>query len=136
GPAGATITTKIAERANQLLENNLQGVRRWPLPRALHAENVQQHDFITPYVQDLAAVIDMDAICNARVRIGVDPLGGAGLPYWQPIAERYGLDLTVVNPRIDPTFSFMTVDKDGQIRMDCSSPYAMAALIDLKDGFD
>jgi phosphoglucomutase len=100
------------------------------------AETTVAYDYITPYVADLATVVDMEAIAAAGLKIGVDPMGGSGVAYWQPIAERYGLDIQVVNPYVDPTFSFMTVDKDGKIRMDCSSPYAMAGLIQLKDQFD
>jgi phosphoglucomutase len=136
GPAGTEITSRIAARANQLLENGLQGVKRMPLSRALQADCVHTHDYVTPYVNDLANVLDMDAIANAGLTIGVDPMGGAGIAYWSPIAERYRLDLRLVNDATDPTFSFMTVDRDGKIRMDCSSPYAMASLIRLKDSFD
>ncbi len=107
-----------------------------PFERAMTAETTVAHDYIRPYVADLKHVVDMDAIAAAGLRIGVDPMGGAGVAYWQPIAETYGLDIQVVNPYVDPTFGFMTVDKDGKIRMDCSSPYAMARLIDLKDKFD
>ena len=106
------------------------------MARALQTDTVHPYDYVTPYVTDLAAVVDMDAITQAGIKIGVDPLGGASLAYWEPIADRYRLNLTVVNPVVDPTFAFMTVDWDGQIRMDCSSPYAMARLIGLKDDFD
>ena len=102
----------------------------------MKAATTREYDYITPYIADLENVIDMEAIANAGLKIGVDPMGGAGIAYWEPIAEMYGLDLEVVNPHVDPTFSFMTVDKDGKIRMDCSSPYAMASLIGLKDRFD
>ncbi len=136
GPAGTEITSRIAAEANQLLEGRLQGVRRMPLARAFQADCVHAHDFVTPYVNDLADVLDMDAVANAGLTIGVDPMGGAGIEYWAPIAERYRLDLRLVNEATDPTFSFMTVDRDGKIRMDCSSPYAMASLIRLKDRFD
>ena len=102
----------------------------------MRADTTHEYDFVTPYVTDLRNVIDLDAIAASGLKIGVDPLGGSGLAYWEPIAERYGLNIDVVNPAIDPTFSFMTVDKDGKIRMDCSSPYAMTSLIDLKDKFD
>lgn len=136
GPAGTEITSRIAAGANQLLEGRLQGVRRMPLARAFQADCVHAHDFVTPYVNDLADVLDMDAVANAGLTIGVDPMGGAGIEYWAPIAERYRLDLRLVNEATDPTFSFMTVDRDGKIRMDCSSPYAMASLIRLKDRFD
>ena len=136
GPADTTITQRIQGRANDILRNELKAVRRMPLARALRAETTQEYDFVSPYVAGLRHVIDMDAIAAAGLRMGVDPMGGAGIGYWQPIADAYGLDLEVVNPVIDPTFSFMTVDKDGKIRMDCSSPYAMAGLIGLKDRFD
>jgi phosphoglucomutase len=136
GPAGSDVTGWIETTANGLIEAGLGALRRMPLSRALKAANVHRHDFIGPYVADLGSVVDLEAIRAAGVRIGVDPLGGAGLPYWAPIAERYGLDLTVVNDEIDPTFRFMTADWDGKVRMDCSSPYAMAKLIELKDRFD
>ena len=136
GPADADITQQIQQRANQLLAQGLNGVQRMPLARALQASTTHEYDYITPYVDDLANVIDMAAIRAAGLKIGADPMGGAGIAYWAPIAERYGLDIEIVNPRVDPTFSFMTVDKDGKIRMDCSSPYAMASLIRLKDDFD
>lgn len=136
GPAGTETTQRIARRANQLLDSGLQGVRRLPLRQAMQAGNVHRYNYITPYVADLAQVIDMAAIAAAGLKIGVDPMGGAGIAYWEPIAEQYGLDLTLVNRAVDPTFSFMTLDKDGKIRMDCSSPYAMASLIGLKDQFD
>ncbi len=136
GPAGTETTKAIQERANQILMDGLKAVKRVSWQKALAADHVRAHDYVTPYVSDLGEVIDMDAIASAGLKIGVDPMGGAGIAYWQPIAERYGLDLRLVNRRIDPTFSFMTVDKDGKIRMDCSSPYAMAGLINLKDQFD
>lgn len=136
GPADTGTTKQIQDRANELLKGGLQEVKRMPYAQALQANTTHEHDFITPYIEDLGNVIDMDAIREAGLRIGVDPMGGAGIAYWEPIANRYGLDLEVVNRRVDPTFSFMTVDKDGKIRMDCSSPYAMASLIDLKDRFD
>ena len=136
GPADTGTTTKIQTRANEILENELKSVRRMPLVRALQAETTHEHDFVVPYVEDLAQVIEMKAIAAAKLKIGVDPMGGSGIGYWDPIADRYGLDIEVVNRRVDPTFAFMTVDKDGKIRMDCSSPYAMASLIDLKDKFD
>jgi phosphoglucomutase len=135
GPADTATTKTIQDRANAILSNNLQEVKRWPLARALRAETTQEHDYITPYVRDLSNVLDMQAIAQAGLKIGVDPMGGAGLAFWDPIASTYGLDLEVVNRRADPTFSFMTVDRDGKIRMDCSSPYAMASLIGLKDQF-
>ena len=136
GPADTSTTKVIQNRANELLENGLNGVKRIPFARALKAATTHSYDFITPYVNDLGSVVDMEAIAAAGLKIGVDPLGGSGVAYWAPMAERYGLNLELVNPRIDPTFSFMTVDGDGVIRMDCSSPYAMASLISLKDQFD
>jgi len=136
GPADTTTTKWIQDRANALLAGGLRGVRRIPLRRAMTADTTEERDYITPYVEDLAAVVDMEAIAAARLHIGVDPLGGSGVHYWEPIAARYGLHLTVVNPYVDPTFGFMSVDHDGKIRMDCSSPYAMAGLIRLKDDFD
>ena len=136
GPAATATTKTIQSRANQIIENGLRDVRRIPLARAKKAATTHRHDFITPYVFDLRHVLDMSAIAASGLKIGADPLGGATVDYWEPIAEMYGLDLEVVNPRVDPTFSFMTVDKDGKIRMDCSSPYAMASLIGLKDRFD
>jgi phosphoglucomutase len=136
GPAGPEITNVIQERANKILERRLDQVKRLPLRQALAAETTHDYDFIKPYVSDLMNVIDLRAIAQAGLKIGVDPMGGSGLAYWDPIAEMYGLDLEVVNRALDPTFSFMTVDKDGKIRMDCSSPYAMAGLIKLKDRFD
>lgn len=136
GPADTGTTNKIQTRANEILKAGLKDVRRVPLARALRAATTHQHDFIEPYVADLAHVIDMRAIASAKLKIGVDPMGGSGIGFWDPIADRYGLDLVVVNRRVDPTFSFMTLDKDCKIRMDCSSPYAMAGLIGLKDKFD
>jgi phosphoglucomutase len=136
GPAGPEITDVIQERANALLRAGLKGVRRVPFARARAAETTHEHDYIRPYVDDLRHVVDMAAIAGSGLKIGVDPMGGAGVAYWDPIAERYGLDLEVVNRAVDPTFSFMTVDWDGRIRMDCSSPYAMAGLIKLKNRFD
>jgi phosphoglucomutase len=136
GPAEAAVTAWIETKANEFLENGLSGLKRIPFEKALRAPTTHQHDYLSAYVADLANVIDMDAIRGAGIRMGVDPLGGAGVHYWGPIAERYGLNLTVVNEVVDPTFSFMTVDWDGQIRMDPSSPYAMQRLIDLKDRFD
>jgi len=136
GPADTDITKIIQDRANELLADGLKTVKRMPYTRAIHAATVHHHDYITPYVDDLHTVIDMDAIAATGLRIGVDPMGGAGVNYWAPIAERYGLNLDVVNQQVDPTFAFMTVDKDGKIRMDCSSPYAMASLISLKDRYD
>ena len=136
GPADQTVTAWIESRANDLLQGGLQGVRRMPFERALHASTTHRHDFLHHYVGDLASVIDLPAISAAGIRIGVDPLGGAGVNYWAAIAERYRLDLTVVNRAVDPTFAFMTADWDGRIRMDPSSSYAMQKLIGLKDGFD
>ncbi|MFI5364866.1 MAG: phosphoglucomutase (alpha-D-glucose-1,6-bisphosphate-dependent) [Candidatus Binatia bacterium] len=136
GPADTQATTWIEDTANALIADELRGVKRLPYPRARGAPTTHRHDYIGAYVGDLEAVIDMAAIREARVRVGVDPLGGAGVAYWAPIAERYGLDLTVVNDAVDPTFRFMSVDWDGKIRMDCSSPYAMAGLIALRDRFD
>jgi phosphoglucomutase len=136
GPAGTETTRAIQDRANQILAEGMGAVKRMPLQKALAGENVRAYDYVTPYVADLHEVVDMTAIANAGLKIGVDPMGGAGIGYWEPIAERYGLDLEIVNPRVDPTFSFMTVDRDGKIRMDCSSPYAMTSLISLKDQFD
>ena len=136
GPAGTDITSGIESRANGILQGGLKEVLRVPYEKALRAETTYEHDYVTPYVNDLENVVDMQAIKDAGLKIGVDPMGGAGVAYWDPIAARYGLDLEVVNRRVDPTFSFMTVDKDGKIRMDCSSPYAMASLIGLKEEFD
>ena len=136
GPADTAATGRIQDRANEILDNDLAGVKRWLLDKALRADNTHTHDYISPYVYDLKNVLRMDAIAASGLKIGVDPMGGAGLPFWEPIADRYGLNLEVVNTSVDPTFRFMTVDKDGQIRMDCSSPYAMASLIDLKDRYD
>lgn len=135
GPADTDATRWIEDRANALLAADNRGVKRVPYERARTADTVRAHDFVAPYVEDLANVIDLEAVAAARVRIGVDPLGGAAVGYWAPIQERYGLELEVVNPRVDPTFSFMSVDHDGKIRMDCSSPYAMANLVRLKSQF-
>src|SRR5438270_6131449 len=135
GPADTDVTRWIEERANELLRKNNAGVKRVPYKQALNASNTQQEDFVLLYVRDLASVVDMDAIRNAGLKLGVDPLGGAALPYWDPINAIYHLDIEVVNPVMDPTFSFMTVDHDGKIRMDCSSPYAMARLVGLKDSY-
>ena len=136
GPADTQTTKQIQDRANQLLADGLKEVRRLPLARALKAETTHLYDYVMPYVADLGSVIDMQAIAASGLAIGIDPLGGAALGFWAPIAEFYKLNLEVVNPVIDPTFAFMTVDKDGKIRMDCSSPFAMASLIGLKDRFD
>ena len=135
GPADTAITDWIERRANELLAAP-DGIRRMPWPRARKAENVHRYDFIGPYVDDLEQVIDMAAIRESGIRIGADPMGGAGIAYWEPIAERYGIDLSLVNRTLDPSFRFMCVDKDGKIRMDCSSPAAMAGLIGLKDKYD
>jgi len=136
GPAGAEVTKWIEAKANELLEQGLTEVKRVTLATALKATTTHKYDYIRPYVGDLGNIVDMAAIRQARIRIGADPLGGAGVHYWEPIAEHYGLNLTVVNTQVDPTFRFMTVDWDGQIRMDPSSPYAMAGLIGMKDTFD
>lgn len=136
GPADTDITTWVQNRANEILRGNNREVRRLTAAAVRRAENVHQFDFITPYVSTLAEVIDLAAIHRAGVRIGIDPLGGAALAYWQPVIEAYGLNITVVNTKVDPQFGFMTVDHDGKIRMDCSSPDAMAGLVKLKDKFD
>ena len=135
GPADTDVTRWIENRANELLRNGNARVKRLPYAEALNAATTHPEDFVMPYVRDLRNVVDMDAIRDARLKLGVDPLGGASMPYWEPITSVYSLDLTVVNPAIDPTFSFMTVDHDGKIRMDCSSPYAMARLVGLKDDY-
>ena len=136
GPADTDVTGWIQGRANELLQAGNRGVKRVAVPEGGGgSSSIRQTDFIRAYVEDLANVIDLGAIKSAGVKIGVDPLGGASLAYWEPIRERYGLDLTVVNPKLDPTFGFMTLDHDGKIRMDCSSPYAMAGLVKLKDRF-
>lgn len=136
GPADTLTTKWIQNRANEIIANDMLDVRRLPLSKALAADTTRQIDLIMPYLKDLANVIDMQAIADSGIHIGVDPLGGSGIAYWEPMAEMYGLNLEVVNKRVDPTFSFMTLDKDGKIRMDCSSPYAMASLVALKDNFD
>ena len=136
GPADTDVTSSIQDRANALLRAPGSAIRRLPFAKALRGRTTHQVDFVAPYVEDLANVIDMDAIRSAGLKLGVDPLGGAAVHYWQPIADRYGLDITVTNPAVDPTFRFMTLDHDGKIRMDCSSPYAMAGLVGLKDRFD
>ncbi|GHE28749.1 phosphoglucomutase, alpha-D-glucose phosphate-specific [Kitasatospora indigofera] len=135
GPAGSDATGWIQDRANQLIRDGLTGVRRTPYARALAADTTGRHDFLTHYVEDLPAVLDLNAVRAAGVRIGADPLGGASLAYWQRIAETHRIDLTVVNPLADPTWRFMTLDWDGRIRMDCSSPYAMASLIARRDEY-
>lgn len=136
GPADTVVTGWIEAKANAFLETRLAGVKRIPVGQALRASTTHRHDYLNAYVNDLANVIGLEAIRGAKLRLGVDPLGGAGVHYWPRIAERYGLDLTVVNDVVDPTFRFMTVDWDGQIRMDPSSPYAMARLVGTKDRFD
>ncbi len=136
GPADTDVTDQIQTRANELLRAGNKGVQRLVFKAAFEASTTRTEDFVAPYVGDLANVIDLEAIRSSGVRIGVDPLGGAASAYWQPLAERYGLNIKVVNPKIDPTFAFMPVDHDGKIRMDCSSPYAMAGLVELKDRFD
>jgi phosphoglucomutase len=136
GPAGTKTTRVIQDRSNEILQQGLRDARRIPFARALRADTTHRYDYVGPYVRDLGSVVDMDVIAGAGIRIGVDPMGGSGTSFWEPIADAYHLNLEVVNPRIDPTFSFMRVDRDGKIRMDCSSPYAMAGLIDLKDRFD
>jgi phosphoglucomutase len=136
GPAGTEITRAIQDRANAILQDSLRPVRRLPYRQALQAETTHLYDYIPGYVSDLKNVVNMDAIASAGLKIGVDPMGGAAVHYWAPVAEMYRLNLEVVNPVVDPTFSFMTVDHDGKIRMDCSSPFAMARLIGLKDRFD
>ena len=136
GPADTDVTDWIQRRANELLRAGNKGVQRIDFKAALNASSTHPQDFVTDYVEDLDNVIDFEVIRSAGLKIGVDPLGGAAVAYWKPIAERYGLDITIVNPNVDPTFSFMTVDHDGKIRMDCSSPYAMASLVKLKDRFD
>jgi phosphoglucomutase len=135
GPADTDVTDWIQARANSLLRSANAEVRRLPYADALRAGTTRQEDFVLPYVNDLKNVVDVDAIRAAGLKLGVDPLGGAAVHYWGPIKEIYGLDITVVNPRVDPTFAFMTVDHDGKVRMDCSSPYAMAGLVGLKDRF-
>ena len=136
GPAESTVTAWIEAKANEILETGLRGLNRIPFEKALRASTTHRHNYLADYTRDLGNVIDMDAIRGAKISLGVDPLGGAGVHYWGPIAERYGLNLTVVNEAVDPTFRFMTVDWDGQIRMDPSSPYAMQRLIDIKDRFE
>ncbi len=134
-PPDTDVTRWVQDRANELLRAGNSGVKRIPYAQALAAASTHQQDFILPYVKDLKNVVDMDAIRGSGLKLGVDPLGGAALPYWEPINSVYGLEIKVVNPVLDPTFSFMCVDHDGKIRMDCSSPYAMAGLVRLKDQF-
>ena len=136
GPAGTEITSWVQDRANEILRNKLKDVKRVPYEQAIKLSNVKEHDMLTQYVDALGEIIDMEAISKSGLHIGVDPLGGSGLYYWGAIASKYNLNLKVVNYSVDPTFSFMCIDRDGKIRMDCSSPYAMAGLIKLKDDFD
>lgn len=136
GPADTDITKAVATTANAYLEKKMAGVRRLSYKAALAVATTEEYDYVAPYVADLASIVDMPAIRTAGVRIGVDPLGGSGVAFWEPIRERYGLDIELVSDVVDPTFSFMTVDKDGKIRMDCSSPYAMERLIGLRDHYD
>jgi phosphoglucomutase len=136
GPAGTDVTSSIEGEANELLDAALDGVRRIPFEQAVEAPTVRGHDYLTSYVDDLPAVVDLEAIRDSGLRLGVDPLGGSSLAFWQAIAERHGIDLTIVNDAIDPTFRFVPADWDGKIRMDCSSPFAMARLTELKDRFD
>ena len=136
GPADTEVTRWIENRANELLSSDLKGVFRIAFEKARRVPTTHSYDYVTAYVSDLDSVVDMEVIRNATLKIGVDPLGGAGVAYWQPIVERYGVRVEAVNDTVDPTFSFMSLDWDGKIRMDCSSPYAMAKLIALKDRFD
>ncbi len=136
GPAGPEVTGWIQKRANELLQKGLAGVKRLSFQRALKAPTVQFMDYVRPYVEQLGTVLDLEAVKRAGIRIGVDPLGGASLAYWGPIAETWGLDIQVANSKVDPAFSFMPLDWDGKVRMDCSSPWAMKNLVDLKDRYD
>ena len=136
GPADTNVTGAIEKSANAILADGFRGVKRIPFERALNASSTHRHDYVDSYVRDLASVVNMEAIADAGVRIGIDPLGGAGVHYWGPIIDRYRIKATVVNDAVDPTFRFMSVDWDGKIRMDCSSPYAMARLVEMKDRFD
>ncbi len=136
GPADTDVTRWIEDKANSLLSSGVKGVARIAYEQARHASTTHTYDYVGSYVNDLASVVDMEIIRSAKLKIGVDPLGGAGVAYWQPIVERYGIDVEVVNKAVDPTFRFMSLDWDGKIRMDCSSPHAMAKLIALKDRFD
>ncbi len=135
GPADTSITRRIQELANSLLRGGNKDVRRVPIERALKADTIHRRDFVASYVEDLRNVVDMEAIRSAGLKLGVDPLGGASQPYWEPINRAYGLDIDIVNPELDPSFAFMSVDHDGKIRMDCSSPHAMAGLVGLKDHY-
>lgn len=136
GPAPQETTKIIEDRANEIIADGMKGIKRLPFRKALALENTREHDYISPYVDDLKNVVNLQAVRDATIKIGVDPMGGAGVAFWEPIADRYGLDLTVVNPAVDPTFSFMPADWDGKIRMDCSSPWAMTHLVSLRDRFD
>ncbi len=136
GPAGTEITKMIENKANQYLKNGLAGVKRIPYDKALGKDSTKAYDYIHPFTDDLIHVIDLEVIRESGLKIGADPMGGSGIAYWEPIAEKYNLNIDIVNPGVDHTFSFMTVDRDGKIRMDCSSPYAMASLIGLKDKYD
>jgi phosphoglucomutase len=136
GPADTDVTGWVQDRANEILKGGNAAVKRVPFETARRASTTHEQDFARDYIDDLKNIVDMDAIRAAGLRLGVDPLGGAGVGYWKPIAEQYGLNITVVNDRVDPQFGFMTLDHDGKIRMDCSSPYAMASLVKLKDDFD
>jgi len=136
GPADFRTTAAIQDGANQILIDKLVSVKRVPLAQALTTDGVEAIDYVMPYVRDLGSILNLEAVAAEGLKIGADPLGGSGLAYWEPIADEYGLDITVTNDAPDPTFSFMSVDKDGKIRMDCSSPYAMAGLIAMRDRFD
>jgi phosphoglucomutase len=136
GPADTETTRIIEDEANELLRAGLKDIKRMPFEKAIRADTTHEYDYISPYVNDLKSILDIDAIAKAGLKLGVDPLGGSAIDFWDPIAQQYGLSIEVVNRSVDPTFSFMTVDKDGKIRMDCSSPYAMASLINLKENFD
>jgi phosphoglucomutase len=136
GPADTTLTKTIESRANEIIENSHRDVERIPFERAMKTSVIREYDYITPYVSDLANIVDLEIISSSGLHIGTDPLGGSGIEFWEPIAERYKINIEIVNKTVDPTFSFMTVDKDGKIRMDCSSPFAMAGLIGLKNRFD
>jgi phosphoglucomutase len=136
GPADTAVTKAIETRANAILKNKLRNVKRLGCAKAFKAPTTREYDYLLPYVKDLKNILDMEAISSAKIRIGADPLGGSSLPFWAPIRETYGIDLEITNDTVDPTFSFMSVDKDGKIRMDCSSPQAMSRLISLKDRFD
>jgi phosphoglucomutase len=136
GPADTEVTRRIEDRANALLRTGLAGVARMPFERALRADTTHWQDYVQPYVEDLGLVVDMDAVARSGLRLGVDPLGGASLAYWESIAARYHLDLTILNRRVDPTFASLRVDHDGRIRMDCSSPHVMAGVVEVRDRFD